>query len=163
MTISLIVAAANNDVIGSADDLPWHLPDDLRNFKRLTTGKPIVMGRKTHESIGRPLPDRRNIVLTRDAAYEAPGCEVVASVEEALERVADEDEVMIIGGGEIYAAFLPMADRVYLTHVYADVEGDTLFKPLDKSAWQLIAKESHAADADHDYAFDTVLFERKTP
>lgn len=163
MTISLIVAAANNDVIGSAGDLPWHLPDDLRNFKRLTTGKPIVMGRKTHESIGRPLPDRRNIVLTRDAAYEAPGCEVVASVEEALEGVADDDEVMIIGGGEIYAAFLPMADRIYLTRVHADVDGDTRFVPLDESAWRLIKTESHAADPDHDYAFDTKLFERKVP
>ena len=160
MTISLIVAAASNDVIGSDGDLPWHLPDDLRNFKRLTTGKPIIMGRKTHESIGRPLPGRRNIVLTRDSSFAAPGCEVVASIQEALECVADADEVMIIGGGEIYAAFLPMADRVYLTRVYAEIEGDTRFAPLDGSAWQLIESDSHEADAEHIYAFDTMLFER---
>ena len=163
MTISLIVAAANNDVIGSDGDLPWHLPDDLRNFKRLTLGKPVIMGRKTHESIGRPLPDRRNIVLTRDQSFAAPGCEVVASVDEALERVADADDVMIIGGGEIYTTFLPMADKVYLTRVSADVEGDTLFAPLDESAWCLIRSENHPADADHDYAFDTLVFERKVP
>ncbi len=163
MTISLIVAAANNDVIGSGGDLPWHLPDDLRNFKRLTLGKPVVMGRKTYESIGRPLPDRRNIILTRDPSFEAPGCEVVASIDEALERVADAHEVMIIGGGEIYSAFLPMAKKVYLTRVFADVEGDTLFAPLDESEWQMTSSDSHPADADHDYAFDTMLFERRKP
>ena len=162
MTISLIVAAASNDVIGSDGDLPWHLPDDLRNFKRLTIGKPIIMGRKTHASIGRPLPQRRNIVLTRDRDFEAPGCEIVASIDEALAQVADADEVMIIGGGEIYAAFLPMADRVYLTRVYADVAGDTLFAPLDEAEWQLVDSESHEADAEHAYAFDTMLFERKS-
>ena len=161
MTISLIVAAARNNVIGSDSGLPWHLPDDLRNFKRLTTGKPIIMGRKTHESIGRPLPDRRNIVLTRDPTFEAPGCEVVASVAEALERAADADEVMIIGGGEIYAAFLPMADRIYLTRVSAEVEGDTLFMPPDESDWQQVGSESHPADADHEFAFDSLSFERK--
>ena len=161
MTISLIVAAASNDVIGSGGGLPWHLPDDLRNFRRLTVGKPVIMGRKTHESIGKPLPDRRNIVLTRNTGFEAPDCEVVASVAEALDRVADADEVMIIGGGQIYSAFLPLADRVYLTRVSAEVEGDTQFAPLDDADWQLAWSESHPADAEHEYGFDVMLFERR--
>ena len=159
MTISLIVAASSNNIIGSDGDLPWHLPDDLKNFKRLTIGKPIIMGRKTHESIGCPLPDRRNIVLTRDAGYVADGCDVVASVEEAINLVADANEAMVVGGGEVYAAFLPMAQRIYMTRVHADVDGDTEF-PVLADAWRLVSTESHPADARHVHAFDIMVFER---
>jgi len=161
MTISLVVAASTNNVIGSDGGLPWHLPDDLRHFKRLTTGKPIVMGRRTFESIGRPLPDRRNIVMTRDPDYVAPGCDVVSSVREALDLVSDADEVMIIGGGQVYRDFLPHADRIYLSRVQADVEGDTYFPDIDEADWRLVSSEPHAADEKHAYAFDVMVFERR--
>lgn len=161
MTISLVVAASTNNVIGSDGGLPWHLPDDLRHFKRLTTGNPIVMGRRTFESIGRPLPDRRNIVMTRDPDYVAPGCDVVSSVREALDLVEDADEVMIIGGGQVYRDFLPHADRIYLTRVQADVEGDTYFPDIDEAGWRLVSSEPHAADEKHAYAFDVMVFERR--
>ena len=160
MTISLIVAASSNGVIGDGGQLPWHLPDDLRNFKRLTTGKAVIMGRKTHESIGRPLPERRNIVMTRSEGYIADGCEVVTSADAAIALVGDVEEAMVIGGGEIYLAFLPVADRVYLTRVHAEIEGDTRFPPLEDAAWQLVSTQSHAADAEHAYAFDFLEFER---
>lgn len=161
MTISLVVAASTNNVIGSDGGLPWHLPDDLRHFKRLTTGNPIVMGRRTFESIGRPLPDRRNIVMTRDPDYVAPGCDVVSSVREALDLLEDTDEVMIIGGGQVYRDFLPHADRIYLTRVQADVEGDTYFPDIDEAGWRLVSSEPHAADEKHAYAFDVMVFERQ--
>ena len=161
MTISLVVAASINNVIGTGGGLPWHLPDDLRHFKQLTTGKPVVMGRKTFESIGRPLPDRRNIVMTRDPDYAAGGCDVVASVSEALDLVGDADEVMIIGGGQVYRDFLAHADRIYLTRVQADLVGDTFFPEIDEAAWQLVSSEHHAADEKHGYAFDVMVFERR--
>ena len=161
MTISLVVAASTNNVIGSDGGLPWHLPDDLRHFKRLTTGNPIVMGRRTFESIGRPLPDRRNIVMTRDPDYMARGCDVVSSVREALDIEADADEVMIIGGGQVYRDFLPHADRIYLTRVQADVEGDTYFPDIDEAGWRLVSSEPHAADEKHAYAFDVMVYERR--
>lgn len=161
MTISLVVAASTNNVIGSDGGLPWHLPDDLRHFKRLTTGNPIVMGRRTFESIGRPLPNRRNIVMTRDPDYVAPGCDVVSSVREALDLLKDTDEVMIIGGGQVYRDFLPRADRIYLTRVQADVEGDTYFPDIDEAGWRLVSSEPHAADEKHAYAFDVMVFERR--
>ena len=161
MTISLVVAASTNNVIGSDGGLPWHLPDDLRHFKRLTTGNPIVMGRRTFESIGRPLPNRRNIVMTRDPDYVAPGCDVVSSVREALDLLEDTDEVMIIGGGQVYRDFLPHADRIYLTRVQADVEGDTYFPDIDEAGWRLVSSEPHAADEKHAYAFDVMVFERR--
>ena len=161
MTVSLVVAASTNNVIGSDGGLPWHLPDDLRHFKRLTTGNPIVMGRRTFESIGRPLPNRRNIVMTRDPDYVAPGCDVVSSVREALDLLKDTDEVMIIGGGQVYRDFLPHADRIYLTRVQADVEGDTYFPDIDEAGWRLVSSEPHAADEKHAYAFDVMVFERR--
>ena len=161
MTITLVVAAANNDVIGSDGDLPWHLPDDLRNFKRITTGKPIVMGRRTHESIGRPLPGRQNIILTRDASYEADGCDVAHSTEQALELAGGAEEIMVIGGGEIYRAFLPVADRIYLTRIDAEIDGDTLFPGLDAAEWELVSSDAHAADNRHAYAFAVMRYERR--
>ena len=161
MSISLIVAASTNNVIGSDGELPWHLPDDLRNFKRLTIGKPIVMGRKTHESIGRPLPDRRNVVISRNLGYEASGCDVVASPAAAMALLNDAEEVMIIGGGQIYAAFLPLADRIHLTRVHTEADGDVTFPDLDENEWALHSSVAHDADATHRYAFDVLCFERR--
>lgn len=163
MTISLVVAASSNNVIGRDGELPWHLPDDLRHFKRLTTGKPVIMGRKTFESIGRPLPDRRNIVMTRDTDYAAGGCDVVSSVSDAIDLVEGAAEVMIIGGGMVYHDFLPLADRIYLTRVQAEVEGDTHFPEVDEATWQLVSSEHHDADDRHRYAFDMMVFERRKP
>jgi dihydrofolate reductase len=160
-TISIIVAASTNDVIGRDGDLPWHLPDDLKNFKRLTTGKPIIMGRKTYESIGRPLPDRQNIVMTRDGGYEAPGCNVVPTAEAALGAAAGAHEVMIIGGSGIYDTFLPMADRIFLTRVHAEVDGDVRFPAPDPVLWEQVSLESHDRDERHAYAFDFTVFERR--
>ncbi len=162
MTVSLVVAAAKNNVIGRDGELPWHLPDDLRHFKRLTTGKAVIMGRRTFESIGRPLPDRRNIVMTRDPDYAASGCDVVTSVSDALDLAGDDTEVMVIGGGQVYRDFLPRADRIYLTRVQAEIEGDTHFPEVDPGDWQLVSTEHHAADEKHAYAFELMVFERRT-
>lgn len=158
--ISIIVAASANNVIGAGGELPWRLPDDLRRFKRLTMHKPIVMGRRTWESIGRPLPGRQNIVLTRRPDYEAPGCQVVASPAEALSVADGAAEVMIIGGSEIYALFLPKASRIYLTHVVADIDGDTYFPHLDQQDWRLVECEPHPADENNEFAFEFRLYER---
>jgi len=141
MIISMIVAASTNNVIGRAGELPWHLSEDLKRFKAVTMGKPIVMGRLTYESIGRPLPGRQNIVLSSRARYAPRGCHVVRSADEALSAAADAEEVMIIGGGHVYAAFLPMASRIYLTRVHANIDGDTFFPLLDEAEWELVSSE----------------------
>jgi dihydrofolate reductase len=161
MTVSLVVAASTNNVIGRDGGLPWHLPDDLRYFKRITTGKPVIMGRRTFESIGRPLPERHNIVITRDPNYVAEGCDVVSSIGEALELTGDADEVMVIGGGQVYRDFMPHADRIYMTRVQAEVQGDTLFPGIDGNTWRLVSSEHHAADDKHEYAFEVAVFERR--
>jgi dihydrofolate reductase len=161
MTISLVVAASSNNVIGRDGGLPWHLPDDLRQFKRLTTGKPVIMGRRTFESIGKPLPDRRNIVMTRDPDFAADGCDIVSSLSEALDLVDESEEAMIIGGGLVYHDFMPLADRIYMTRVQADVAGDTHFPDIDEAEWRLVSSEHHAADDEHRYAFDVLVFERR--
>jgi dihydrofolate reductase len=153
--ISLIVAASANDVIGIQGELPWKLSDDLRRFRQLTMGKPIVMGRKTWESIGKPLPGRRNIVLTRTSDLEAPGCDVVSSRDEAVAVAGAADEIMIIGGSQVYDLFLPDADRIYLTRVHADVDGDAFFAVPAGAGWRLVTEERHAADErnEFDYSF----------
>ena len=135
MKIALIVAAARNGVIGSGNKMLWRVPEDFAHFKRTTMGHPIVMGRKTWESIGRPLPGRRNVVVTRNADYRAEGAEVVPSLEEAFRTLADTDTVFVIGGGEIYRQALPAADVVGLTKIDADFEGDTTFPELPESEW----------------------------
>jgi dihydrofolate reductase len=163
MQVSIVVAASTNDVIGVDGDLPWRLPDDLKRFKQLTVGKPIVMGRLTWESIGKPLPDRQNIVISRDPDFEAEGCHVVGSPELALALAGDADEIMVIGGGHIYRAFLPLADRIYLTRVDAEIEGDAKFPELDMDEWHLIASETHAADERHDHAYTMLQLERHAP
>ena len=137
-SLTIVVAASTNNVIGSDGALPWRLPEDLQRFKQITMGKPIVMGRLTHDSIGRALPGRRNIILSRQSGYLAEGCEVVCSREADLDLLSAEDDVMIIGGGKIYEQFLPLATRIYLTRVDAEINGDTNFPALDMDQWRLL-------------------------
>ncbi len=155
----MIVAVAANGVIGRDGELPWHLPEDLKHFKRLTLGKPVVMGRKTWESIGRPLPGRHNVVITRTPGYSADGASVANSPDAAIELLAGEPEIMIIGGGAIYRAFLEHASRIYLTEVDTEVEGDATFPGLGEE-WQHVSRESHAADERHAYAYTFIQLDR---
>ncbi len=162
MRVSLIAALGRrNRVIGRDGRLPWRLSDDLRRFKKLTMGKPVVMGRKTWESIGKPLPGRRNIVLTSQAEYRAEGAETVKSPEAALEAVRGEPEVMIIGGESVYRAFMPRADCMYLTMVEDDTEGDARFPAWDEEAWRMDSEECHPADDRNQHAFAFVNLSRK--
>ncbi len=158
--IMLVVAMAENRVIGRDNDLPWRLPDDMRHFVALTRGKPIVMGRKNFESIGRPLPNRQNIVMTRDQDWQHEGCTVVHDVEAALAAAGDAPEIAIIGGAEIYAAFLPLAHRIELTRVRAEIDGDTLFPAFEGPDWRLAQSTHHPADAEHAHAMDFETWER---
>ena len=151
--ISLIVAASTNNVIGVDGDLPWRLPEDLKKFKSITMGKPMIMGRATYESIGRALPGRRSIVLTRQPGFEAEGCEVASSPEDALRIAGDVEEVMVIGGGKVYEQFLPMADRIYLTRVDAHIEGDTWFPEIDKDEWRMLDSQAFPTTDDRTYSF----------
>jgi dihydrofolate reductase len=166
--VCLVVAMARNRVIGRDGGLPWHISADLRRFKRITLGKPVIMGRKTFESIGRPLPGRRNIVVTRDRNYPEEGIVVVADLEVALQAAASfnrssgESEIMVIGGGEIYRQALPFATRVYLTEVAAEPDGDAFFPVLAASDWREVEREDHDGKeegADHPYSF--VVLERR--
>jgi len=161
MIISLFVAASTNNVIGAGGKLPWRIADDLKRFKRLTMGKPVVMGRLTWDSIGRPLPGRKNIVITRQPGFGAAGCEVVDSPAAALRAAADAQEVMIIGGSQIYELFLPHAGRIYLTRVHAELDGDAFFPAIDERVWTLVDTETHVADNAHEFAFDFLVYERR--
>jgi len=152
VSLSIVVACAENRVIGRGGGLPWQLPDDLRRFRRLTTGHAILMGRRTWESIGRPLPGRRNLVVTRSPIAVA-GVETRASLEAALAAVAGEPEPFVIGGEGLYAAALPQATRLHRTRVHAELAGDAFFPEVDWSAWRLVFEERHAADDRHAYAF----------
>jgi dihydrofolate reductase len=159
--VSLIVAMAQNGVIGRDNTLPWRLPEDLKRFRSFTLGKPILMGRKTFDSIGRPLPGRDNLVLTRDRSWCAPGVAVVHSVEEALTQAGMSEELVAIGGAEIYRQVLPFARRIYLTHVHADVEGDIYFPDFDSTQWADVECRMHPADDDHAYPVTFVTLERR--
>jgi len=159
--ISLIVAMAQNGVIGRDNALPWRLPEDLKRFKEFTLGKPILMGRKTFEAIGRPLPGRANLVLTRDHDWRAPGVIPVHSVEEALLQTRTCDELVAIGGAEIYRLLLPLARRIYLTHVHADVPGDTYFPAFDPAQWDDVELHTQPADERHAYPLTFVTLERR--
>ena len=161
--IVLVVAAASNGVIGRDNALPWRLPEDLRRFKALTLGKPVLMGRRTFASIGRALPQRRNLVLTRDPHLRAEGVEVVHSLEEALERAAPAPELMVIGGEGIFRALLPQAERIHLTQVQADIAGDTFFPALNARDWREVERESHPQDARHAYPMSFITLERVAP
>lgn len=158
--VSIVVALDERNAIGHAGALPWRLSEDLKRFKMLTLGKPIVMGRKTWDSIGRPLPGRHNIVVTRQRGLELPGATVVASLEDALRAAGDVPEVCIIGGAEIYRLALPLADVLHVTRVHATVAADTWFPPIDPSEWTEVAREPRAADERHAHAFDFVELHR---
>ena len=160
--ISLIVAASANNVIGVDGGLPWHLPEDLRRFKEITMGKPMIMGRATWESIGRALPGRTSIVVTRQPDYEAQGAFVVDGIDAAIEAAGDVDEIMVIGGGEIYRQVLARADRIYMTRVHAELDGDTRFPALDMADWSLSAAESFPAGEGREFGFDIQTLDRRS-
>ena len=171
MLISLIAAMDRNRVIGKRNALPWYLPADLRHFKKLTLGKPIIMGSKTFASIGKPLPDRINIVLTRDHAFTAQGCVIAHSIEEALAaarptkrsfgRAKGRGEVMIIGGASIFEQFLPLAHKMYLTMIDAAVDGDIYFPAWNRNEWQETSREEHEPDEKNKFSYAFLALERK--
>jgi dihydrofolate reductase len=158
--ISIIAAVAENGVIGRNNALPWRLPADLRRVRQLTTGHHIILGRKNYESLNKPLPDRVNIVVTRNPDYQAPGCVVVHSLSDALAQSREDSEVFIFGGAELYAQALGFADRMHLTLVHADVEGDVYFPTFDRNAWREIARERHEPDEKNPYAYTFLTLER---
>lgn len=164
--LAVMVAAAENGVIGSNNALPWHLPEDLRYFKRVTLGKPVVMGRKTFESIGRPLPGRTNIVITRNPDFHAEGVKVVASLDEALDLAGDIAlidgalELVVIGGAEIYGLAIPRADRLYITEVHAEVSGDTHLPQINWTEWREVSRERHPGVAPNPYDYSFVVYDR---
>lgn len=163
MTISIIVAASENNVIGIENRLPWNLPADLQFFKNTTWGFPIIMGRKTFESMGRPLKGRQNIVITRQQGYHHAGITVVPSIEAAIKAAEEQDvnEIFITGGTEIFLQAFPLVNRIYLTRVHANIEGDAFFPAISPADWTLAHSEPHAADEKHAYAYTFERWERK--
>jgi dihydrofolate reductase len=159
--VSLLVAATENGVIGRDNGMPWHLPDDLKHFKALTLGKPVLMGRKTFDSIGKPLPGRTNLVLTRVANWAVPGATAVPDLDAALREAGAAAELVVAGGAQVYALALPRVSRIYLTRIHAVIEGDTWLPDLDLSAWHEAARELHPADARHAYAMSFITLERR--
>lgn len=159
MTVSIVVAIAENNAIGKNNELLWHLPTDLKHFKQLTSGHTIVMGRKTFDSIGKPLPNRRNIVITRSNTLEIPGAEVVHTIEQALALCTAEKEVFIVGGAEIYKQAMDKTDKIYLTTVHARYEGDAYFPEIDQKKWEEVDNEPHQPDEKNKlaYTFSTLL------
>lgn len=160
MIVSLVAAVSENGVIGRDGGLPWRLPGDLQFFKRLTTGHTVIMGRRTWDEIRRPLPNRRNIVVTRNARLDFPGAERAADLDAALQLAGDEAEVFVIGGGEIYRQALSRADRMYLTSVHAVVEGDTRFPAWSPAEWQVVSEERFASDERHPHPFTIRRYDR---
>lgn len=161
MILSIIVAMDEQNVIGLNGDLPWRLSADLQNFKKITMGKPIIMGRKTHESIGRPLPGRENIIITRQVDYTSPGCTVMHSIEEVLANYQEHEELMMMGGAELYEQTIKLAQRIYLTRVHASVKGDTWFPEFDLAEWNEVHNEQFNQDERNEYAFSYKILERK--
>ena len=160
MQISIIVALANNNVIGNNNKLPWHMPADLKHFKANTLCKPIIMGRKTYETIGKALPGRRNIVVTHDKSWRCTDCEIYHSLREAFAAVKECAEVMAIGGAEIYKAILPLADKMYLTFIHHDFVGDAYFPSWDAHEWQEIEHIDCPADEENPYFYSFVILQR---
>lgn len=162
-TITMIAAAGENNALGKDNDLLWHLPDDFKRFKNMTTGHKIIMGRKTFESFPKTLPNRTHVIITRDQNYstEYPECIVVHSLEEALSTLAPEEPAFIIGGGDIYSLALDITDVIELTRVHASFEADAFFPSVDESRWQLIREEHHPKDERHSYAFTYLTYRRK--
>ena len=161
MILSIIVAASENHVIGRDNALIWHVSSDLKHFRQLTTAHTIVMGRKTFESVGKALPNRRNIVISRNSAFKAEGCELVDSIEKALDLVKGEEEVFIIGGGKIYHEVWDKADRLYLTQVHTIVEGDTFIPEIDLAQWEEISRQDFPAGEKDDFDYSFINFCRK--
>ncbi len=164
MRISLIAALTPARVIGKNNQLPWQMPADLQYFKKITLGKPVIMGRKTYESIGKPLPGRKNIIITQNKHFSAPPeCQIVYSIREALDldSVKDCEEVCVIGGSEIFARTLPLANYLYLTFIETDISGDVYFPEWDKSQWREISREHHLRDAENPYDYSFVVFAKK--
>jgi len=161
MVISLVVAMDRNRLIGTNKQLPWHLPADLRHFKEITMGKPILMGRKTWESIGRPLPGRINVVVTANPGFMAPGCIVMHSIEEALAAMGHHKELMVIGGADLYRQLLPRAERIYLTWVDHAFAGDTWFPELDKCDWKEVSRQDHGPDQKNPYPYSFIRLRRQ--
>ena len=161
MILSVIVAVARNGVIGRDNKLPWHLPADLKHFKEVTMGRPVVMGRKTFESIGRPLPGRKNIVVTRNRDFVANGCEVVSSLDAAIAMCADAAEIFVIGGAQLYAEAIDRAARLYITRVEADIEGDTHLPSIAPAAWKIVSSEPRSPDERNALPMRFEVLERK--
>ena len=164
MVLSLLVAADENNVIEKDNKLPWHLPSDLKYFKNLTWGMPVVMGRKTFESFGKPLSGRRNIVISRNNEWKAEGVEIANSIEKAvaLAQQSVVNEIFIIGGGEIFKTFLPKAERIYLTRIHQSFDGDAFFPEIDETEWQLVKEKNCSADEKNAYAHSFQVWERKS-
>jgi dihydrofolate reductase len=166
MRLAMIVAQSSNRVIGRDNKLPWYLPGDLKYFKQATMGKPIIMGRKTFESIGKPLPGRLNIIISRDASFTAQGTKVVMSLPEAIELAESQalidgvDEAMIIGGAQIYALALPEVERLYITQVHADIEGDAYFPEFNRSQWTELGREDFSAQGPNPYDYSFIVYQR---
>ncbi|RUA05248.1 MAG: type 3 dihydrofolate reductase [Gammaproteobacteria bacterium] len=161
MRLSIIVAMDDNQLIGKNNALPWHLPADLAYFKKTTTGKTVLMGRKTHESIGFPLPNRRNVIITRNPNYQANNCEVVNSIEDALVLAKNDDELMIMGGASFYQQTLPFVDRLYITQIEGTFDGDAHFPPFNRDDFEEVFRESHTADEKNKYAYHFTILDRK--
>ena len=160
MRLSIVVAMDDNRLIGSKNQLPWHLPADLAYFKKLTTGKSILMGRKTYDSIGRPLPNRRNIVITRNSNISIPGGVVVSSIDDALELTKDDLEVMVIGGASLCEQLLPKVNRLYITKIDGEFEGDVFFPKYDDFDWLEVSCESHPKDNSNAYSYKFIVLDR---
>ena len=158
--ISFVLAAGRNDVIGKANGLPWHLPADLRYFKKVTLGHPIIMGRKTFDSVGKALPGRLNVVVTRSESFAPEGVIVLRSIEEALERDYACDEVFVVGGSEIFRQAMPRANRIYLTRIDHDFEGDTYFPKMNPDEWKLVSREAHEPDEKNKWPYAFEVWER---
>ncbi|HVT84567.1 MAG TPA: type 3 dihydrofolate reductase [Chitinophagaceae bacterium] len=163
MIISLIVAAANNNVIGKNGQMPWHQANDMRYFKNITWGMPVIMGRKTFQALGKALPGRKNIVITRQQDWKPEGVIIVKNLDDALfvTRETDAKEVMVIGGGEIYRLAFEKADRIYLTRIKAEPDGDTYFPQLDTKEWRLVSSNDHEADEKNQYAYSFQVWEKR--
>lgn len=159
MTVIIVVAIAENYAIGKNNQLLWHMPADLKHFKQITSGHTVIMGRKTYDSVGKPLPNRRNIIITRQD-ITIPGCEVVKSVDEALELCLSEEEVFIVGGAEIYKLAMDKTDRIYLTIIHHSFDADSFFPEIDYLEWKEVSKEDYPADEKHKYSYSFITLER---
>jgi len=168
MKVTAVVAMSTNRVIGRNNKLPWYIPGDLKFFKQITMGKPVVMGRKTYESIGKPLPGRDNIVITRDRGWKAEGVKVAHDIDQALTvakacaEVCGAEEIMVIGGAQIYEAAMPRIDRLYLTQVQAFIEGDAIFPPLSWDEWQEVTREDFEAEEPNPFDYSILVYDRHT-